>query len=162
LPVLFALAILDPQTARPAGAQEPTATTSVTATPTVTPTPEPQPQPELLTQNPFFEDGLDYWTYNQYVTLCDESDPDAPCVRLRMFGEIRQTFESPGYGTLYVAAFARQSACPANTVYVQLCLESAQYGQMCRAWPLPYGDGQEFVAQYDHMPGGEYTMYVRY
>jgi hypothetical protein len=28
--------------------------------------------------------------------------------------------------------------------------------------PLPYGDGQEYVAQYDHMPGGEYTLYVRY
>jgi hypothetical protein len=77
-------------------------------------------------------------------------------------GEIRQTCQSPDYGTLYVAAFARQTTCPANTVYVQLCLESAQYGRMCQAWPLPYGDGQEFVAQYDHMPAGEYTLYVRY
>jgi hypothetical protein len=33
---------------------------------------------------------------------------------------------------------------------------------MCPAWPLPYGDGGEFVAQYDHMPGGEYTLYARY
>ncbi len=59
-------------------------------------------------------------------------------------------------------ADARQTTCPANTVYAQLCLESAQYGRMCRAWLLPYGDGQEFVAQYDQMPGGEYTMYARY
>ena len=56
---------------------------------------DPNSAPELLTQNSYFEDGLDDWTYNQYVTLCDASDPDAPCVRLRMFGEIRQAFQSP-------------------------------------------------------------------
>jgi len=28
--------------------------------------------------------------------------------------------------------------------------------------PLPYDDWGEFVAQYDHMPGGEYTLYARY
>jgi hypothetical protein len=33
---------------------------------------------------------------------------------------------------------------------------------MCRTGPLPYDDGDEYVAQYDHMPAGEYTMYVRY
>ena len=105
---------------------------------------------------------MDDWTYNQYVTLCDGSDSDAPCVRLRMFGEIRQTFESPGYGILYVAAFARQSACPANTVYVQLCLGSDQYGRMCNVFPLPYSDEDMYYVMYDHMPEGEYTMYARY
>jgi hypothetical protein len=102
------------------------------------------------------------WTFNQGVALCDAGAPDAPCVRLRLFGEIQQAFESPGYGTLYVTANARQTTCPTNTVYIQLCLESAQYGRMCQAWPLPYGGGSEYTAQYDHMPSGPYTMYVRY
>ena len=94
--------------------------------------------------------------------LCDAGDPDAPCVRLRLFGEIQQAFESPGYGTLYVVANARQTTCPTNTVYIQLCLESAQYGRMCQAWPLPYGGGSEYKAQYDRMPSGSYTMFARY
>jgi len=91
-----------------------------------------------------------------------KSDPDAPCVRLRLFGEMRQAFESPGYGTLYVTANARQTTCPANTVYIQLCLENAQYGRMSWVWPLPYGGMSEYTAQYDQMPSGPYTMYARY
>jgi len=31
-----------------------------------------------------------------------------------------------------------------------------------QVWPLPYDDGQEFVAQYGHMPAGEYTLYAGY
>ena len=64
--------------------------------------------------------------------------------------------------TLYVAANARQTTCPTDTVYIQQCLESAQYGRMCQAWPLPYDSGAEYKAQYDHMPSGTYTMYARY
>ena len=51
---------------------------------------------------------------------------------------------------------------PANTVYVQLCLESAQYGRMCNVFPLPYSDEDMYYVMYDHMPEGEYTLYVRY
>jgi len=69
---------------------------------------------------------------------------------------------SPGYGTLSVTANARQTTCPTNTVYIQLCMESAQYGRMCQAWLLPYGGGAEYKAQYDHIPSGSYTMYARY
>jgi hypothetical protein len=99
---------------------------------------------------------------NQYVTLCDESDPDAPCIRLRMFGEIKQTFEMPYYGSIAVVVIARQTTCPANTVYVQLCLESEQYGHMCNIFPLPYSDEDMYYVMYDHMPEGEYTLYARY
>jgi hypothetical protein len=79
-----------------------------------------------------------------------------------MFGEIRQAFQSPDYGTLYLAAVARQTTCPANTVYVQLCLESEQYGRMCNVFPLPYSNEDMYYVMYDHMPEGEYTMYARY
>jgi hypothetical protein len=98
---------------------------------------------------------------------CSASRPPG-CDRAPLYVErgattvVEPLLYSPDYGTLYLAAVACQTTCPANTVYVQLCLESAQYGRMCRAWPLPYGDGQVFVAQYDHMPAGEYTLHVRY
>jgi len=114
----------------------------------------PGSEPELLTQNSFFEQGLDYWTNNQYVTLCDTGDPEAPCVRLRLFGEIRQTFESPGYGTLYVAADARQTTCPANTVYVQLCLESEQYGGCARPGRCPMATGKSLWRNTTRCPAG--------
>jgi hypothetical protein len=133
-------------------------------TPTLGPTATPDPFAGMdLTLNPYFDDvGLDDWVVNQWATLCSASDPYAPCVRLGIFGEIKQTFEMPYYGSIAVVVIARQATCPANTVYVQLCLESEQYGHMCNIFPLPYSDEDMYYVMYDHMPEGEYTLYARY
>ena len=118
------------------------------ATPTRKPTPTPTPLPELpwLTENPYFLDWSEFWQMRPSQTfMCEWDDPYYPCVRMRQFGELRQTFYSDNYGEMDVVALARQDTCPADTVQFELCLGVAHDAPFsCVKYNMPYNSQDEY------------------
>jgi hypothetical protein len=119
----------------------PTASASPTRKPTWTPT--PLPEIPWLTENPYFLNGSDYWHLKPvYTWLCEDGqqyDPYAPCVRMRVNGEMWQTFYNDNYGEIDVVALARQDTCPADTVQLEMCLGIAHDPPFaCQQYNMPY------------------------
>jgi hypothetical protein len=156
-------------TATPTPTNTPTAFATPTptpgGTPTRKPTPTPTPLPELpwLTENPYFLDWSEYWQMRPPQTfMCEWDDPYYPCVRMRQFGELRQTFYNDNYGQMIVAALARQDTCPADTVQLELCLGVAHDPPFsCEKYNMTYNSQDEYYTVYDYMEEGMYTVYYR-